>query len=369
MDNFKSFQRVKLNAIDMPMFKEIRGKDYVSFGKDNMYPQVLIDLYNSSATHRTCVDAKRDATYGEGFLAYGDTIINTNQETLNELLEKIAIDYMLFEAYALNIIWNRAGDRVAEIYHLPVSNVRSGKMNEDDQVEDYYFSNNWANTRKYEPKRYPSFNAGDNRGDNASQIYYFHKYTPGSDIYAIPGYSAAINDIDLDKRISRFHVSNVSNGMFPGLMITLTNGEATPEEQQDIYRDLQEVFGGNDNAGKVFLSFVDSADRKPIVETIDSANDDYYIILQDRIMHAILTAHRITSPKLIGIMDSSGFSNNADEIQVSYAHFLSTVIEPYQKQIEKSMEWLLRFFGMNVNLKIKPAKLTFHNTVQTNPNQ
>ena len=368
MRDIKALQTVQLKAIELPEFNEIRGKSWISFGPKNLFPEVLIDLYQSSAVHHTCVNAKSDALSGEGFDMIGTEIVNTQGETLNEILESVAVDFVLFGTYALNVIWNRAGDRVAEMYHLPVANVRSGKMNEEDVVEEFYYSNHWANTRKYEPKRYASYSMTDNKGDNASQIFYYHPYTPGADVYGLPDYQAALNDIELDKRISRFHNSQIDQGMFPGLFITLTNGEATPEERNLIYRDLEQSFSGADRAGKLFLSFVDSPDRKPIIETIDQANDDYYVILQDRIMNAITTAHRITSTRLIGINDASGFSNNSDEIKTAYAHFLSTVIEPMQKQVAKSMQKVVRAYGINVDLKIKPSKLSFTDTVQQQPN-
>lgn len=368
MKDIKCLQTVELKAIELPQFKEIRGKDWVSFGEKNLFPQLLIELYQSSSIHHTACNAKIDALTGEGFLAYGDTVVNTHGDTLNDLLDNIAQDFIIFGAYALNIIWNRGGDRIAEVYHLPVADVRSGKMNEDDVVETFYYSKNWANTRKYEPKAYPAFSLTDTRGDNASQIMYFKPYSPGADYYALPEYQGALNDIELDKRISKYHNANLSQGMFPGLFITLTNGSVNPEERQMIYRDLERAFSGEENAGKLFLSFVDSPDRKPVIETIDQVNDDYYIVLSDRITRSITTAHRITSTRLIGINDASGFSNNADEIEVAYAHFISTVIEPLQKQLVKSLDKVMKAFGMNVKLEIVPSKLDVRGTVNTTPN-
>lgn len=368
MKDIKCLQTVELKAIELPEFKEVRGKDWVSFGEKNLFPQLLIELYQSSSIHHTACNAKIDALTGEGFMAYGDTVINTQGDTLNDLLDNIAQDFIIFGSYSLNLIWNRAGDRIAEIYHIPVADIRSGKMNEEDVVETYYYSKNWANTRKYEPKAYPAFSLTHNRGDNASQIYYFKPYSPGSDYYALPEYMGSLNYIELEKRIAKLHNANISQGMMPGLFITLTNGQATPSERQEIYRDLERSFSGEENAGKLFLSFVDSPDRKPVIETITPGSDDYYIVLSDTITRSITTAHRITSTRLIGINDASGFSNNADEIEVAYAHFISTVIEPLQKQLVKSLDKIIRGFGMNVKLEIVPSKLDVRGTVNTNPN-
>lgn len=364
----KFFNTVEFEAIDLPTFREVRGKDWVAYGDDNLWPQKMIELYQSSAIHNTAIKAKKDGVCGEGIIAYGDTIINTMQESLDEVFAKATIDYLLYGGFSLNIIWNRAGDRIAEIYHLPFDKVRSGKQNDEDKVTHYYFSSNWANSRKYKPVEYPTYNPTDNKGDNASQIYYCFDYAPGNDVYPLPSYMGAVNDCELDSRISIFHNANISNGMSPGLFVTLPNGMANPEERQMIYRDLERAFSGAKNAGKLFLSFSDGPDRAPIVQTIPSANDDYYIVLEQRVASRILTSHRITSPKLLGVYDSSGFSNNADEIEVAYGHFMGTVIEPIQEVMTKNFEYILRGFGMNVNLEIKPNTIIYKKEVTITQN-
>ena len=70
-----------------------------------------------------------------------------------------------------------------------------------------------------------------------------------------------------------------------------------------------------------------------------------------------MTAHRITSPLLLGIKDPSGFSNNADEIQVAYNHFLSTTVQPKQEKILKTYQYILNFFGLNVKLEVEPNQI------------
>ena len=350
-------------AIDLPEFREVRGKDWVSYGNSNDFPQKLIELYEGSSIHHTCIQAKVDGTVGDGIEFIGGETVNAEGETWNDILEKVALDYMIFGTMSLNVIWNREGSRIAEVYHLPVANVRSGKLNEMDKVEEYFYSSNWGNTRKYVPIAYPAFNTTNTKGDNASQIFYAKKYTPGADVYGLPNYMGALNSIQLDKDISVFHASQIDNGMFPGLFITLTNGAAGPEERNQMYRDLERTFSGSKNAGKMFLSFVDSPDRAPKIETIDHQNDDYLLIMQERIVNSITTAHRITSNRLIGISDAAGFSNNAEEIKVAYAHFYSTVIEPIQQHLEKTLGLIAKNMGYNINFNIIPSKIDFDDTI------
>ena len=174
-----SIKGSKFEALDLPVIKSERGKDYIKFGKDNLFPQQLIELYDSSAMNHTCIDAIKDGIFGEGIVEYGHEYINTEGETIDEIFAKISLDYTLFGGYALNLIWNKEGTRIAEIYHLHFANVRSGKPDDDDKVESYYYCSDWSKVRKHKPVEYKSFDATDNKKDNASQIYYCKDYNPG----------------------------------------------------------------------------------------------------------------------------------------------------------------------------------------------
>lgn len=354
---------LELEAMDLPVFQEVRGKNWVSFGKDNLYPDKVIELFNTSAMNGTAINSITDAVKGEGVADIGEMVVNQQGDTLNDIYAKIALDYVLFNGYSLNLIWNRAGDKIVEIYHLCFDKVRSGKLDENDTVNEYYYSSNWKNTRKYTPVRYKSFDPTDNKGDNASQIFYCFNYTPGNMIYPLPSYVGAMNDIQLDARISKYHNSQISNGFSGGIFINLPAGEPTPEEQRVIYRDLVNSFTGEDNAGRLFLSFSEGAELAPQIQSITSANDDYYTTLEQRISSRILTAHRITSGRLIGISDANGFSNNGTEIEVAYTHFSSTAIEPKQKKINKCLQKVLFFMGIEETLRIIPSTLDFNKTI------
>ena len=249
------FKSESFDAIHLPTIKEKTGKDYIEFGSNNLYPDLLIDLFNNSSIHATSINAKTDAITGEGFKYYGNDVINSRGETIDEVFAKIALDYLLFGGYSLNVIWSKDGQSIAECYHLPFNNVRSGVMNEDEIVEEYYYSSNWANTRKYKPKAYAAYSITDNKKDNASQVFYFYDYTVGNYYYPLPSYVSAVNTIDTDSRISKFHRSNLQAGLAPSMMMTFRNGIPSSDEQSAIWRDIQKTFGGEENAGKVMVNF------------------------------------------------------------------------------------------------------------------
>ena len=306
--------------------------------------------------NHTCIDAIQDGIYGEGIVDYGGEYINTDGETIDNVFEKIALDYTLFGGYALNLIWNKEGTRIAEIYHLPFANVRSGKPDEEDKIHSYYYSSDWSQIRKYKPVEYKCFDPTDNKKDNASQIYYCKDYNPGQEIYPLPAYIGGVNDIQLDARVSRFHNANISNGLAPSMFVQFRNGIPNPEERRDIYREIEDTFSGEENAGRFFLAFSEPG-KELQVTPIENANDDYYLTLEQRITSRILTAHRITSPLLLGIKDGAGFSSNADEIVTSYSHFMNTVVRPKQTKILNTYGYILKLAGFNVKLEVEPVPM------------
>lgn len=353
-----------LSAIELPVIKELSGKDWVSFGVGNLYPQKLAELYNTSAMHKTAIDSKVAAITGEGFKVYGETLVNSKGETLNEIFNKCSLDDRIFGAYALNVIWNNAGDRIAEIYHVPVNKMRSGKLDELDNVNEFFYSSDWSSPTKCKPVKYPAFDMNISvDGENASQIYYVKTYNPETDYYGLPDYIGALNDIELDARISRFHNANISNGLAPSMSIIFKNGIPAKEERATIYADIQASFSGELNAGKFFILFSEPG-REPEIKPIENTNDTYYTTLEERVSSRILTSHRITSPLLLGIRNGGGLGSNRDELEVAYAHFFSTVCQPIQKRLVREFQFITTLMGWAMDLEIEQSKLDFDESIQ-----
>lgn len=364
-DKKYAFASVDRIEIDLPQFVEVINKRWVTYGDDNLFPDFIIKLFNQSAINRTCILSKTDALIGQG-LSFENEADNyllkraNPTESWNDILEKISLDLVMFGGFALNVIFSNDGKTIAELYHLDFSKVRSGIINPDtDKVESYFYCSDWTNTRKIKPQEYVTYNKAKGK-ESPSQILYYYNYQAGAQYYPLPDYVGAVNDIQIDIEVSKFHISNLGNGLNPGLIISMNNGvPQTDSERAEIYDDIVSSFKGTHNAGRLMLLYNVDKDSAAEITTVDPANDDYYITLDERITSRILSAHRITSPKLLGIYDSAeGFSSNADEIEVAYMHFLATVIKPMQKGVLKVFNQLLYDKGItDKELRIIPNRL------------
>ena len=60
---------IALENHKVPEFKEVRNKDWVFYGDDNIYPEYLIQLALRSAKHNAILNAKVNYIYGGGLVA------------------------------------------------------------------------------------------------------------------------------------------------------------------------------------------------------------------------------------------------------------------------------------------------------------
>ena len=76
--------------------------------------------------------------------------------------------------------------------------------------------------------------------------------------------------------------------------------------------------------------------------------------LNENAIQKILTAHRATSPSLVGIISSSGFSNTADEMDMAEQQLMKRVIAPKQQYILDALQEILVAYDINLDLYFKP---------------
>jgi hypothetical protein len=179
--------------------------------------------------------------------------------------------------------------------------------------------------------------------EEPKQILVHQPYRPGQQYYPLPDYVGANAVIDLDKEVDNFHINNLKNGLAPSLQIT-TFTNATDDERQAIEAMLRQQYQGTNNAGGLMYIDVDAPENAPQITPIpQNGADGYYTTVNDMVTQKILTAHRITSPALLGIKQNTGLGNNAEEIETAWRLFLNTVILPYQQSILTVLEKLLDY--------------------------
>jgi hypothetical protein len=354
----------KFDQVPLPVYKEVKGKDWIYYGEKNDYPNYLLRIYNNSAKHNAIVTGKVDYICGNGWdvksedpmekaKAYGIIQkVNTKQESLNDITKKIVTDQTIFGGYYLQVIWTKATGEIAELYHVDYYKVRTNHDN-----TEFYVSDNWIKNDNVNPRPdYETFPAFDPSNPRGSQILYFKEYRAGANTYSLPDYRGAISYIELDISIGEYHLNTINNGMFSSKLINLNGGKVSQEEEDRIERQFKDKFSGSKNAGKFMLAFNDSKENEPsIVDLSGTELDKHFDLLNKTVQQEIFSGHKISSPMLFGIK-TEGQLGGRSELREAYELFQNTYVNTKQKSVEEIINYLYKFNDVTAQFELKKTE-------------
>ena len=341
---------IQLNQYEERSYRETANKmGFVNYGDDNLFPQYLVDLYHSSATHNALSTTIAMMIFGEGFDATTlDGRLAFDQWNLNDELRKACLDFKIQGGFALEVNWSIDRTTIANVSHLPFENIRSGFVNEDEKVEYYYYSKDW-NDKREEPSEICTFNPERNI-EHPTQILYVKPFSPGSFYYPKPDYVGSINYIELDKEIGVYHINNMKNGMSPSFSIHFKNGIPPQEERNRIRMDIERQLSGASNAGKFIVTYSDDPDRKPDFEPFQLSDaHNQYQFLSEEVTSKIMVGHRVTSPQMFGVA-VPGKLGGGGELAEASELFEKNVIAPARQVVTEAVKTLLNAAGLDAQL-------------------
>ena len=339
---------------------------WVKWGLKNDYPQLLLNLYNESPTHRASINFETQSIVGGGVdydaMAVDKTQIVPNyQYDWNYLLRSIAIDYSLYGSYAIQIILNK-DRKTYSFYHIPLEKVRWSPYDEDGVVTSYWICNDWSSQSMNPPIELPAFDMREEQTIEYGQpyLYVFRPYSPTMEYYTSPHYTAGIKAIQSEIEFVNYDLKHIVNGFSASGVLTLPNVE-TDEEKKAIINNIQRMFTGSDNTNQMAITFRTNIEDKPVEFTPFSdkgSNVDMYNGSNDRCINRILAAHQIPSPMLIGMPESSksGFSSDADKIETAYQLYERLTGNYHRQCVIQTFNQMLKMNGVEVELIVKPLR-------------
>ena len=350
----KKFGIVNLSSYTSPEIKEVRNKDWVSYGVDNDYYQYLIDRYNGSPTNNAIVNGLSEMIFGKGLNAtdssrkpdeYAQMVSLFKKDTVR----KFCYDLKLMGQCAIQVIYSKDRTRIAQIEHLPIETIRAEKVSETSgEVEGYYYHSDWLNIKPSEqPKRIPAFGTSS----QAIEILCVKPYRAGFYYYSPVDYQGGLQYSELEEEIANYHLNNIKNGLAPSMLINFNNGIPNEEERELIERRIYDKFSGSSAAGKFILAFNDNAESGASLEPVQLSDaHNQYQFLSDESSKKILVSHRVVSPMLFGIKDNTGLGNNAEELKTASILNNNVVIKPFQELLIDSFNRILSYNDISLNL-------------------
>jgi hypothetical protein len=340
---------IKFADIKLPEMVELPGKGYVQFGEDNLYPNMLLEKLNKSSKHNGIVLGKVNYIIGNGISYKDDSakeLVPNKNETINDLLKKVSTDIEIFGGVYLELHYNALGN-VGAVYHVPYHKVRTNKDNTQYYIKD------WTQSTRTQPEIVAAYNPAVKEG---KQILFYKEYRPGLEVYSYPGYIGALNWIEIDIELSKYHLSTIKNGMFSSKLINFNEGKPSPEEQQVVETKFKKKFTGSENAGGIVLSFSDDPAKAPTVLDLSNTDlDKHFDILNKTTEQQIFVGHQVTSPILFGIK-SEGQLGGRTEMRDSFEIFKTTYVNDKQRALEVLFTEISDLFGMQGEMVIAPIE-------------
>lgn len=354
---FAAIDKYLTNNIPSSKEGEARGKNYITWGDDDRYPNFLYQLYLDCPTLATIINGTTNFITGNGVHCNisGWDYANKKKETWEHLLQKLAYDYLTFGICYIQVIRNKQGD-VCEFYYLDSRFVRS------DEYNEMFFYNKEFGKRYGRSNKtiiYPKFVA-DAIDVPSSVICIKTPYSRGT--YGIPTWGSAVKAVMIETGIDDFHLSELENNFTASAIINFNNGVPSDEDADEIEKNVREKFSGEQNAGRFVLSFNNGKDNETTVQRLGTDDfDKRYESLAKKTEKQIYTAFGC-SGNLFGVpTENKGF--NAEEYSQTFTIYNRTRVRPIQMQLIDAFD---NVFGLKSSLIIDPFELSENNTNETN---
>lgn len=359
-------EQINLHVINLaeyqaPEIKESKKGEWVEYGENNDYYDWLIGRFYKSPTNNAVINNMARLIYGRGVSALDASRKPNDYAAMKsifgaECLRNTALELKMLGQAHLQVHYKGTGSgrKVSKVYHIPTNLIRPEKCNKDGDIEGYYYSDHWEDTRKYEPKRYPAFGFSD----KDIEILCIRPYSVGLKYFSTVDYQGCLPYCVLEEEIADYLINEVQNGFSGTKVVNFNNGVPTEEQQDEIKRKVMSKLTGA-KGEKVIVAFNNNAESKTTVDDIP-LNDapEHYSYLSTECQSKILNGHTVTSPMLVGVtIENNGFSSNADEIEVAAKYFYNTSVKPFQELLLDAMDQVLAVNGISLDLYFKRLNL------------
>ncbi len=333
---------------------------YWRWGDDNHLPDLLSLMARRAVTHRRIINDKADYITGKGF-AFDTTQplltsfvgrVNSDGESLRQLINKVAFDKMLFANAFIEVVTDATHSSLA-LYHHDASKCRVARQSKHILIHP-----DWSNFKLDKAQQLPLYPTFEEHSDGTLRsIIHYKDYEPTFHHYGIPQYIAGLNAAAIVYKTDRWNISRLDNSFQMSGVMLLDNAVNSEEEAAHIINTAEQKFGGK--PGQVLFVVKDGSenDNSRFIPLTSSADGDWST-LHDQTNEDIVVAHSWFR-SLSGLEYSSGFST--ERILHEYEIALNTIILAEQEELLEPIRDLLCDF-----LSVDASSLMVINTPPTN---
>jgi hypothetical protein len=340
--------------------------NHVWFGRDDLFPQIITQMYYTSPMHSSIVNFKKNAVLGGGYELVKDAGATLEDDVylrsmnIRLRIEKnapmVLTDQILHRRVYFRVIFDDFGDFVRAEY------VSADKVRASKEKDCYYINDDWSRG-VYEIEKIEPYNRKNIAKKCRKMLYVWEDKSAGQDVYPIPSYTSAMNWIFLDGEMSTLQKEYIVNGIFPSYAISFPKKPQTTEEKEELKKTIQGQRGSG-GAGKIWTFFGRGAEDLPKIDTIPVSNlDGAFQATTESIDSKICQAHTI-DPILMGVRVSGKLGSGSD-IKQAYTIFEKNVIMPLRAELEQVFNDLLKIAKAKGKFVVSKFEIINETIVQT----
>ena len=310
---------------------------YIPFGQDNLFPELLNQIFYSSPLHGSIVGYKVNAAVGGGFNIVADRLTPQDKLELYTLERKLNIKKVVPAVTQQLILHNRVYFKLCfddKMKLTKIVNLSPEKLRVNLDRKRYYICDDWSSRigvqeiRRYTPTC-----------RDYEQLFVYEVECIGQDYYPLPQYTSALNFAFLSGELSYFAKSNIQNSVFPSFAMMFPKRPQS-EEEKNMIRNTIDRLKGAANAGKAVAFFANSQDQLPKIESLPTnGNDSLFQEASQLNTEQICFSHTI-DPILMGIRTTGSLGNGSD-IKQAYIIFEKNVVMPLRDMVSDIFNELL----------------------------
>ena len=310
---------------------------YIPFGQDNLFPELLNQIFYSSPLHGSIVGYKVNAAVGGGFNIVADRLTPQDKLELYTLERKLNIKKVVPAVTQQLILHNRVYFKLCfddKMKLTKIVNLSPEKLRINLDRKRYYICDDWSSRigvqeiRRYTPT-----------SRDYEQLFVYEVDSIGQDFYSLPSYTSSLNYAFLSGELSYFAKSNIQNSIFPSFAMMFPK-KPQSEEEKNMIRNTLDRLKGAANAGKAVAFFSNNAEQMPKIEALPNNNNDGLFQEASQLNTEQICFSHTIDPILMGIRTTGSLGNGSD-IKQAYIIFEKNVVMPLRDMVSDIFNELL----------------------------
>src|SRR3990167_5524254 len=358
--------KIAVNSIQRTLFVErlyvniaFPADRIIPYDRDNLYPNKVKSIAARSGTTSSAIGTLSAFISGEGFAGM-DTVVNSEEQTLWDIIRHIADSRSMFRGFALHFNYNLLG-QITEITPVNFEFVRWSK-----DLKRYVVNPDWARrNRRKEEIEYQPFNPDQvlaeikQCGDISKykgQIFY---WIPNlKDYYCTCLWDSVLDDAQFEAESKLYSLSSIQNDYSLAGILSYPKNITDKGELDNIKTELKEDMGSKNAGGIRVIGAIPSENLTnwkwftPISRNnIDSLHTNQI----ERAKFNIYAAFR--QPPILNGVATSGMFNK--ESFADAFNYYNSQTETERKEVEKVLSKVLSYAVFPVKeIQIQPKKFS-----------